>query len=122
MTVRSKGRGSGYSSSRAILQSLLRIAYRGDRPARLWAMLPTSHTPTHSTPRWRRRGLAEWVEWLFVLLAPIANNSESHARDRSLQRREHVSALENISVPKEKQETAVKRMAKRCPLEKRKAD
>ena len=38
----SKGRGGGYSVWRGLLESMLRVAYRGDWPARLWGALPAA--------------------------------------------------------------------------------
>jgi uncharacterized protein len=37
-----EGRGSGYHPVRGFLESSLRIAYRGDWPARLWQLVPRS--------------------------------------------------------------------------------
>jgi predicted MPP superfamily phosphohydrolase len=38
--LRTGGRGGGYSPWRGLLESVLRIAYRGDWPAHLWSHLP----------------------------------------------------------------------------------
>jgi uncharacterized protein len=37
-----QGRGSGYSRLRGVAESLLRVAYRGDWPAKLWKLYPPS--------------------------------------------------------------------------------
>lgn len=42
---RARGRGRRYSLWRAILESALRVLYRGDWPARLWGALPLSRGP-----------------------------------------------------------------------------
>jgi predicted MPP superfamily phosphohydrolase len=38
----SSGRGTGYAVWRGLVESTLRVAYRGDWPARLWGLLPTA--------------------------------------------------------------------------------
>src|SRR5438270_4057171 len=40
--VRSRGRGTGYTLRRGVLELALRGAYRGDWPARIWAKVPSS--------------------------------------------------------------------------------
>lgn len=40
MKLRPAGRGRGYSAWRALLESVLGLAYRGDWPARLWSAVP----------------------------------------------------------------------------------
>ena len=42
MKLRSSGRGTGYAVWRGLVESLLRVAYRGDWPARLWGVLPAA--------------------------------------------------------------------------------
>jgi predicted MPP superfamily phosphohydrolase len=43
MKLQATGRGRGYSRWRGFLESALEVLYPGDWPARLWALLPTSH-------------------------------------------------------------------------------
>jgi uncharacterized protein len=40
--IRASGRGLGYSAARGLVESALRVAYRGGWPARLWGRLPVS--------------------------------------------------------------------------------
>ena len=42
MKLRSSGRGTGYAVWRGVVESALRVAYRGDWPARLWSALPAA--------------------------------------------------------------------------------
>ena len=41
--LRAAGRGGGYSPWRGLFESLLRVVYRGDWPARLWSFVPGAH-------------------------------------------------------------------------------
>ena len=41
--LRAAGRGSGYSRWRGALESVLRLVYRGDWPAKLWSIVPRAH-------------------------------------------------------------------------------
>jgi predicted MPP superfamily phosphohydrolase len=40
LRLRSEGRGRSYSARRGIVESILRVAYRGDWPAAVWAAVP----------------------------------------------------------------------------------
>ena len=42
MKLRTDGRGHGYSVWRGLVESLLKVAYHGDWPARLWSLFPQS--------------------------------------------------------------------------------
>jgi predicted MPP superfamily phosphohydrolase len=44
LTLRSRGRGGQYSLARGVMESLLRVVYRGGWPARLWSLVPGSCT------------------------------------------------------------------------------
>ena len=51
MKLRSGGRGRGYSARRGVVEAALRVAYRGDWPARAWSAVPGATVP--STTRLR---------------------------------------------------------------------
>lgn len=42
LRLSAEGRGTGYNRVRAVFESSLRVAYRGDWPARLWQLVPRS--------------------------------------------------------------------------------